>query len=619
MFISDNWKAESEPTNFKMKIVHLSTLFLHLITNYSVFLDATTSASSTVGPIDLASLPASSANQQSVFTNCHAVRSVVDNHHEGKIGHWKVKCHVEVWNGKDKPALNGLSADESTRVMNEMNRKDYSSDEIAERSRYLAQQAEARHYICMEAKRTILNELKKLLPAGYNDCEKIKEVMNGLKLPVELETFINQVDGPMKDTVATIHSIEQDTSLSEAGKSEKLRDAKGRLVSLLDEACKDDHPSIRYHNIGYLPDKDFGKVKMTVVMAHPPSDGRHIEIIHLPYEGYSPYHGHLDVMKQMAYAAAKHCADKGEAGSFNVAMNANNPMVGDQQSIFSVTKDKGTKETTESTLKAEVKGSPAVQQSNKEASVTSPPGKETTKSTNTNITNEAGNSVPEPPKKVESDGSPIENYKSDVEAAYNARKDLIASYPGDTQIKSRAEKEYNENINKALNKYLTLENLKSAKPPVLEYSSTKGMWGKNYEDLLKDDDYNALPKDEKYPDMDIEQRYQRIKAVLKEAILYHEGKKSLYKQGKDKLSGRRSMLEEAYDTGKANITKEREDLHKIFADVKKKKKEAEKEEKQREKEEAEKNGTGKKSVMSTIGSMFSFSGSKKQPEVITNV
>lgn len=272
-------------------------------------------------------------NKQSVVSTCHAVRAIMG--HDGEIAQWKAKCRIEVWTDKDQPELKDLSSEEKAKVMTELGNNQPTTStqqppnynqEMFEKSRYLAEEAANRHYLCMEAKRSILYQLKLLLPAGLTSCEKITQVMNDLKLTSELEAFINQVNGPMKDLVAKIHSIEQNTTLTEIVKMEAIRAAKTELTALLDENCKDDHPSIRYHDVSYLPHPDLDKVKMTLAVSHP---GKPVTFFNLPEESYGP---HIQNLRQITEAALHHGQETGQQGLFeclNQPINRFNSGIGE--------------------------------------------------------------------------------------------------------------------------------------------------------------------------------------------------------------------------------------------------------------------------------------------------
>ena len=255
--------------------------------------------------------------KQSIISTCHAIRAVSD--HAGKAATWNSDCTVEVWTGDKQPDLSFLDSENRTKVLDQLARQKSipptdtnpigSNNEIFERSKYLADEAATRHYLCMEARRSILDKLKLLLPAGMTDCTRITEVMNSLKLTPELEAFIGQVNGPMKDLIARIHSIEQNSSISENEKREAIRVAKTDLTRLLDATCQDEHPSIRYNNISYLPNPAMERVRMVLVM---PNSGRSVHFFSAPESQLGP---HAEYLRGMTEAAAQHAQLTGKFGN----------------------------------------------------------------------------------------------------------------------------------------------------------------------------------------------------------------------------------------------------------------------------------------------------------------
>lgn len=296
---------------------HLISLFLFLLLNNRIEASTTTTAAAETATTDNKSTPPEIENLplknfQKVVTKCEAVREIFD--HEGGAAGFTSDCVIKVWNDKTSPSdLKDLTSEQQEKLKTELSGKTQSSQDEQfnlDHVKMLQEEAANRHYMCMEAKRSILYQLKLQLPAGLNSCDKINQVLNDLKLSPLLEGFINKVSGPMKEIVARIHAIEQDTTMAEADKLEALRKEKSQLTRLLDEDCKDDHPSIRFHNIGYLPSPDLQQLKMTLVVTHP---DRKVEFFNLPAEGMGP---HVEHLRSIAHAAAHHFQVTGLSGPF---------------------------------------------------------------------------------------------------------------------------------------------------------------------------------------------------------------------------------------------------------------------------------------------------------------
>lgn len=331
-----------------MKSINLATLLILLVSSASSIETSTpadtTQPGNNITKAKTEPSPMPVKDQQSLITTCYAHRAVMG--HDGEIAQWKAKCRVEVWAGDSQapPELKELTTEQREKVMTEKNSSDMmasgaeseSIDQMAEKSRYLVNEAVARHHICMEAKRSILDKLKELLPAGYNSCEKIQEAMQNLKLSADLEMFINLVNGEMKDTVASIHSIEQDPQLSSDQKLERLRDEKIKLTGLLDEQCKDEHPSIRYQNVGYFPPKDIDQAKTTLFTSQSDPSQR-FEVVHWPAgSNYSP---HYEQLREITNAAAHHAAvSKESAGLYHAYLQKPNQRELDGPFIISMVK-----------------------------------------------------------------------------------------------------------------------------------------------------------------------------------------------------------------------------------------------------------------------------------------
>lgn len=335
-----------------MKSINLSTLLILLLSSASSIETSTpvetTQPGNNITEAKTEPSPMPVKDQQRLITTCYAHRAVMG--HDGEIAQWKSKCRVEVWAGDSQspPELKELTTEQREKVMKVMaesanknsdmasGAESESIDQMAKKSRYLVNEAVARHQICMEAKRSILDKLKELLPAGYNSCEKIQEVMKNLKLSEDLEMFINLVNGEMKDTVASIHSIEKNPHLSSDQKLEQLRDEKIKLTRLLDEQCKDEHPSIRYQNVGYFPPRDIDQAKTTLFTSQSDPSQR-FEVVHWPAgSNYSPHYEHL---REITNAAAHHAAvSKESAGLYHAYLQKPNQREFDDPFIISVVK-----------------------------------------------------------------------------------------------------------------------------------------------------------------------------------------------------------------------------------------------------------------------------------------
>lgn len=288
-----------------MKRINIISLFL-LLLNYQQQIEASTTKD-TPQP--------AAKNFQKFVSTCSGTRDVYDDH--GGSAGFTSNCRIEVWSGDDVSNLSefkDLSSEQQEKIKAELSGQGQQpvqpqTNNNLDHIKLLAEEATNRHYMCMEAKRSILDQLKAQLPAGLNSCDKITQVLNDLKLSPLLETFINKVNGPMKEIVARIHVLEKDTQMPEAEKREAIRKEKSQLTMLLDEDCKDDHPSIRFHNVGYIPSPDLAKVKMTLLVTHP---DRKTEFFNLPVDSVG---SHADILRAIADAAALH-GSRGNFGSY---------------------------------------------------------------------------------------------------------------------------------------------------------------------------------------------------------------------------------------------------------------------------------------------------------------
>lgn len=457
--------------------IYFTTLF-SLLLNCTI--EATTN--SPINPIDIATTPQApqgpaTNNQQSVVSTCHAVRAVTG--HDGEIAQWKAKCRIEIWTDKEQPKLEGLGADERAKVLAELGGQQPAATpglnykEMFDKSRYLADEAANRHSMCMEAKRSILYQLKLQLPAGLTSCEKITQVMNDLKLTKELEAFIDQVSGPMKALVANIHAIEQNTTLPEMVRMEAIRAAKTELTTLLDENCKDDHPSIRYHNVGYMPNPDLDKVKMTLVVTHP---GKRVVFFNLPEESFGP---HIENLKHITEAGLYHGQKTGQQGLFE---GTNRP-IGQFGSENSVPSDSSVTSFTQPEPKA--------------AALTVSPPKQN--SMFGAFSNPFRSAPAAPVLQVQQNAKP----KNDNNDALNAKINEFA-----ITMKSHGDKATDAAVESSVQSFLSQESIETVPERSSEQydksSSTKNFWGKKYA---------ALSQDEKA----IELEYQKKKELLSNA------------------------------------------------------------------------------------------------------
>lgn len=272
---------------------------------------------STTPPVQVNNEPAQ--DKQNISSTCHAVRAVMG--HDGKIAQWKSNCRVEVWTDKERPELKDLSEEQRESVLKSLAETQLQPQDQSipaeksespfidpinnqgpignfEKSRYLTDEANLHHYMCMEAKRAILSELKIQLSSSATNT------ISNLKLSPELETFIGQVNDSMKESLARIHTLEQAGSQQ----LEALKNENVHLTALIDEHCKDDHPSIRYHDVGYLPHPDLEKVKMTLIISKP---GKRAEFFNLPENAYAR---HIDYLRGMTDAVAQHAQITGQQG-----------------------------------------------------------------------------------------------------------------------------------------------------------------------------------------------------------------------------------------------------------------------------------------------------------------
>ena len=537
-----------------MKSSKLLPLVILLLSSSSIE-SSTTTDSNNVNNVKVEanhSVPPSVKDQQRLVTTCYAHRAVMG--HDGEIAQWKAKCRVEVWAGDSQtpPELKELTSEQRDKVMNEYARKNSdlaasgseSADEIAEKSKYLVQEAENRHKICMEAKRTILAKLKELLPAGYNSNEKVQEAMEKLQLTPELEMFIDHVNGDMKNTVALIHSIEHNTQLPEDQKMEQLRVAKVKLTELLDEKCKDDHPSIRYQNVGYFPPVNIDKAKTTLIINHGDPNHR-IEVVHWPPE--STYSPHYENLKEITNAVAHHAAlSSNPAGPYVAHLNDLNSKEDGNHSVVSV---------------AKVAENPVTEPSVTEPSATEPLSQV--------------NPISKVPDVDESNShlssvSPAEKYQEAIDAEYTITRDNADIYANFWNGINGADQAYKDKVATIeADKSITADNLRSdfktnAKK---RYEYIKNILIK---DLLKEenlvqitrfDDDNSTRKEwkKKFKDLngkeqEIESKYLKSKAILKKAVKQASESKSIW----DKLTLKKNLPEIIYKEAKKMIQSERD-------------------------------------------------------------
>lgn len=492
-------------------------------------------------------------DQQRLVTTCYAHRAVMG--HDGEIAQWKAKCRVEVWAGDSQspPELKELTTEQRDKVIKNIDLGGTtaspaasgmeSPDQIAEKSRYLVNEAEARHYICMEAKRTVLAKLKELLPAGYNSCEKVQEVMHNLQLTPELEAFINLVSGEMKDTVALIHSIEQDTQLSQHQKSEQLRAAKVKLTGLLDEQCKDDHPSIRYQNVGYLPPVDIDQAKTTLIISQGDPNHR-VEVVHWPPgSNYSP---HYERLRMIVDAAAHHAVVTNKAaGVYDAFLQPVDRRRVDEASVISLVKQP---EQQAKTVPASDSITSALDSSN-------PPPSDTLSNSS------SGDPIQSLDEKIDVEQVDAEYvipnvFSGDIYARFwqgiveanQAYTDKITaiqnnkSIPNDvlrSTLQSNAKERFSFIKNILINDLLKEETLKDTLL-VKDDTSTKKEWKKSFDEL------NEEAKN-------IERKYLKSKSILKKAKDYA----ATTKTWSERLSLTKSLPELIYEEAKAKIKAER--------------------------------------------------------------
>lgn len=531
--------------------------------------------------VDSAKIETPIKDQQRLITTCYAHRAIMG--HDGEIAQWKAKCRVEVWAGDSQtpPELKELTSEQREKLMTEYAKKNadlhdeatQDSNSILNQSRFLVNEAEVRHKICVEAKRSILSKLKEFLPAGYNSCEKIKEVMNNLKLSPELEHFISEINGDMKNILAMIHSIEHQENLSNEEKMNQIRNEKIKLTELLDEKCKDDHPSIGFHNVGLLPPSDIDKFKSSLI-TDPKDPDSGIEVVHSPPGSLpSSLHENLTSINKVVAQHATTTKQTGEFDTFfqpqkdsnngGVITVANSLGQDSNGSSF----DDGSGHKNDPTVKANTEQrdqipDDSVVNTEQKAQVTDDAAVNTGQ--NNIIPDHIGQipdhigQIPEQSinyLKIDKDvpmnrnGNIFENFWKGISDAVIKNKKRIAfieKYPNFSNSHQKplyidnAMKRYYYSVDFLIKDLLKDENISTALPLTLDTMSTWNEWRKTYKYL------NDTEKE-------IEDKYLRRKEFLKKADKYVKDNKELLK------SLGSSFVDKIYNLAKNKLKSEREE------------------------------------------------------------
>jgi hypothetical protein len=520
-----------------MQLLLLTPLLLLLLKNASA--TSSTEAGSTpstdpnTSSSPLTAAPADTDNKQTVVSTCRAMRNVMD--HNGGIAQWKAKCRVEVWAGTEQPEFKDLTEEQKAQVQNSVaepskeaaSTSSESSKETVDKSK-LADEAKLRHFMCMEARKSILSSLKSQLPAGVTSKDQVVEAMRTLNLSPELEAFMGKIDSNMKESLAAIHAIQQNTQMPDTERQESLRSETTKLTGLIDEQCKDEHPTIRYHDVGYLPHPDLEKVHMTLLISRP---GKRLEFFNLPENAYAR---HVEYLRNMVEAAAHHAEVTGEKGEFEVLHHPlpnpledqNSRMMGDFDSshpaVISVLK---AKDQTDGTLQSPQVATPVISSASDNSAVSG---------------HQVADLVPDVEK------SPISEYWSNVFAAETEYQESMRALSSpsvsksEIQVKSKdASTQFERQISDSTRKLVNSQNIAAKNP---EYGrSTSSFWKKSYDKLSPDQKL-------------IEERYQKSKALLKEAREYAKHKRTMM----EILKGVQTLPEKVYEIGKRVINDIRE-------------------------------------------------------------